>query len=145
MIPYSFQRDGGDRHEIPLAFETNNTKIIADGGIRCNGDIAKALVAGADMVMVGGMLSGYDESPGSIVLHIENGMDVYYKEFYGSASEHNKKQKKNVEGRKIMVPLRGSIKDKYEEMTQDLQSSISYSGGKDVKSLYRVDWIIHQK
>jgi len=57
--------------------------IMADGNIRHNGDIAKSLVFVADMCMIGGMLTGFDESPGKT---IKNGRGEYVKEFYGSAS-----------------------------------------------------------
>lgn len=121
--------------------EVAKKPIIADGGIEYNADIAKALVAGATMVMIGGMLAGYEESPGANIIQIENGKEVHYKQYYGSASEFNKGEKKNVEGRMRLIPLRGSIKDKYVEMTQDLQSSISYAGGKDLSAFNSVSWI----
>jgi GMP reductase len=115
---------------------------IADGGIEHNGDIAKALVAGADMVMIGGMLAGFDESPGRSITQLENGREVHYKEFFGSASENCKKEKRNVEGRRKLIPLKGPISDKYIEITQDLQSSISYAGGRDLKAFINVDWVV---
>lgn len=115
---------------------------IGDGGIEHNGDIAKALVAGADMVMAGGMFAGFDESPGNVVTVREHGQDFYYKEFFGSASEHNKGEKKNVEGRRILIPLKGSIEDKIQEIKQDLQSSISYAGGKDLSAFNNVHWVV---
>ncbi len=116
--------------------------IIADGGIEHNGDIAKALVAGATMIMAGGIFAGYDESPGEHLIQIENGQEVHYKQFYGSASEHNKGEKRNVEGRRILIPLRGPIEDKIIELKQDLQSSISYAGGKNISAFYNIDWVI---
>lgn len=122
--------------------EVASKPIIADGGIEHNGDIAKALVAGSSMVMVGGILSGFDESPGRSIVQVENGREVHYKEYFGSASEHNKGEKKNVEGRRILVPLKGSIHDKYVEITQDLQSSISYAGGKDLSCFINTSWVI---
>lgn len=113
---------------------------IGDGGIEHNGDIAKALVAGADLVMAGGIFAGHEESPGRTI--VENG--VHYKEFFGSASEHNKGEKKNVEGRRILIPLKGSIEDTLTEIKQDLQSSISYAGGTSLLSFATVNWkVIH--
>ena len=94
--------------------------IIADGGIRHNGDIAKSIRFGATMVMVGSVFSGHDQSPGE-ALEIDGKM---YKEYYGSASEFQKGEHKNVEGKKIMVSPKGDISSTLLEMQQDLQSSI---------------------
>jgi GMP reductase len=116
--------------------------IVADGGIEHNGDIAKALVAGADMIMAGGIFAGFDESPGNTVEFVENGHTVKRKEYFGSASEHNKGEKKNVEGRKIFVDYRGPIADKFKEIKEDLQSSISYAGGNDLTAFNGVKWVV---
>ena len=99
--------------------------VIADGGISHNGDVAKAMVAGATMVMCGHMLAGFDESPGEKIIHQDGRIT---KQYFGSASEHNKERKKNIEGRKIEIPYRGSIWDKYREMEESLRSSCSYAG-----------------
>ena len=112
--------------------------IIADGGVEYNGDIAKALVAGATMVMAGGLLAGMDESPGKKVVHDDGRIT---KEYFGSASEHNKGAKEFVEGRRIEIPYRGSITDKLLEIKQSLRSSISYAGGSDLKCFRTVDWV----
>lgn len=116
--------------------------VVADGGIEHNGDIAKALVAGATMVMAGGIFAGHDESPGHTITILEHGHEVKYKEYFGSASEHNKGEKKNVEGRKILVPYRGPLADKFLEIEQDLQSSISYAGGNNLSAFLQVDWVV---
>jgi GMP reductase len=100
----------------------NKTYIIADGGIQHNGDIAKALVAGADMVMVGGMFAQCVDSPADSV----NGEKVYF----GSASAENKGHSKNIEGRKVLMHNNGmTYRDKLVEIEQDLQSAMSYAGG----------------
>ncbi len=112
--------------------------IIADGGIRSHGDIAKSIRFGASMVMIGSMFAGHDESPGSVVEL--NGQMV--KEYFGSASEHQKGERRNVEGKKIYVPYKGALQDTLNEMQQDLQSSISYGGGRDLASLRKVDYVI---
>ena len=65
-----------------------------------------------------------------------------FKEYYGSASEYQKGEHKNVEGKKILLPVKGHLQDTLTEMEQDLQSSISYAGGRDVESLRRVDYVI---
>lgn len=112
--------------------------IIADGGIRTHGDIAKSIRFGATMVMIGSLFAGHEESPGETIE--ENG--VLMKEYFGSASEFQKGEKKNVEGKKIWLPYKGSLKDTLIEMQQDLQSSISYAGGKDLEAIRKVDYVI---
>jgi IMP dehydrogenase/GMP reductase len=97
--------------------------IIADGGIREHGDIAKSVRFGASMVMIGSMLAGHEESPGQTVE--VNGQ--LFKEYYGSASEYNKGAYRNVEGKRILEPLKGRLADTLREMEEDLQSSISYA------------------
>jgi GMP reductase len=105
--------------------------IIADGGIVEHGDIAKALSFGATMVMAGSLFAGYDESAGSI---IELGIDMY-KEYFGSASKHNKNEQKNIEGKKTLIRYRGPMDRLLRELKEDLQSSISYVGGKNLEDL----------
>lgn len=112
--------------------------IIADGGIRTHGDIAKSVRFGAAMVMIGSLFAGYEESPGET--KVENG--IVYKEYFGSASEFQKGERKNVEGKKIWIQHKGSLKDTLIEMQQDLQSSISYAGGKDLEAIRKVDYVI---
>ncbi|HCT95732.1 GMP reductase [Vagococcus sp.] len=112
--------------------------IIADGGIRTHGDIAKSIRFGASMVMIGSLFAGHEESPGET--KEENG--VVYKEYFGSASEFQKGEKKNVEGKKIWVTHKGSLADTLVEMQQDLQSSISYAGGNDLEAIRKVDYVI---
>ncbi|REH83715.1 GMP reductase [Staphylococcus felis] len=112
--------------------------IIADGGIRTHGDIAKSVRFGASMVMIGSLFAAHEESPGETV-EIEG---KKYKEYFGSASEYQKGERKNVEGKKMFVEHKGSLKDTLIEMQEDLQSSISYAGGKDVDALRKVDYVI---
>lgn len=112
--------------------------LIADGGIRTHGDIAKSVRFGATMVMIGSLFAGHEESPGETVE--ENGK--LYKEYFGSASEYQKGEHKNVEGKKIMIEHRGNLEDTLKEMQQDLQSSISYAGGKDIEAIRKVDYVV---
>ncbi|SDO82034.1 GMP reductase [Streptococcus equinus] len=112
--------------------------IIADGGIRTHGDIAKSIRFGATMVMIGSLFAGHLESPGKLV-EVDG---KQYKEYYGSASEYQKGEHKNVEGKKILLPVKGHLKDTLTEMQEDLQSSISYAGGRDLHALTRVDYVI---
>ncbi len=112
--------------------------IIADGGIRDHGDIAKSIRFGASFVMIGSLFAGHIESPGKEVT-IDG---VAYKEYFGSASEHQKGERKNVEGKKITIQSKGSIFDTLIEMEQDLQSSISYAGGTTLQAIKKVDYVI---
>lgn len=112
--------------------------IIADGGIRTHGDIAKSVRFGATMVMIGSLFAGHEESPGATIE--KDGR--LYKEYFGSASEYQKGEKKNVEGKKMYVEHKGAIMDTLTEMEQDLQSSISYAGGNKLDAIRNVDYVI---
>ena len=111
--------------------------IIADGGIREHGDIAKSIRFGATMVMIGSMLAGHEESPGQTV-EVDGKL---YKEYYGSASDFNKGEYKHVEGKRILEPVKGKLADTLIEMEQDTQSSISYSGGKKLMDIRKVNYV----
>lgn len=112
--------------------------IIADGGIRTHGDIAKSVRFGASMVMIGSLFAGHEESPGETI-EIKGKL---YKEYFGSASEFQKGERKNVEGKKLHVEHKGHLKDTLIEMEQDLQSSISYAGGTKLDAIRNVDYVI---
>lgn len=112
--------------------------IIADGGVRCNGDIAKALVAGATMVMCGSIFASCSDSPAPVVRD-ESGRK--YKQYYGSASIHNKNNNKNIEGTmRLMETDNFMYAEKMNEIQGDLQSAISYAGGKDLSALSNVEY-----
>lgn len=112
--------------------------IIADGGIREHGDIAKSIRFGATFVMIGSMLAGHEESPGATV-EVDGRL---YKEYYGSASDFNKGEYRHVEGKRILEPVKGKLADTLTEMEQDVQSSISYSGGKKLMDIRKVNYVI---
>ncbi|MFC2949789.1 GMP reductase [Virgibacillus sediminis] len=112
--------------------------IIADGGIRTHGDIAKSIRFGATMVMIGSLFAGHEESPGQTVE--KDGK--LYKEYFGSASEFQKGEKKNVEGKKMYVEHKGALQDTLTEMEQDLQSAISYAGGRRLEAIRNVDYVV---
>ena len=111
--------------------------IIADGGIRNHGDIAKSIRFGASMVMIGSLFAGHEESPGKTV-EVDGEM---FKEYYGSASDFNKGEYKHVEGKRILEPIKGKLADTLIEMEQDVQSSISYSGGKKLMDIRKVNYV----
>ena len=133
-----FGTGGWQLAAVRLCAKAASKPIIADGGIRNNGDIAKSVRLGASMVMIGSMFAGHEETPGEVVE--QDGQK--YKVYYGSASQYQKGQYKNVEGKKLLVPYRGHISDTLREMQEDLQSSISYAGGKELMSLRKVDYVI---
>ncbi len=137
-IKTGFGTGGWQLAALNLCSKAARKPLIADGGIRTHGDIAKSIRFGASMVMIGSLFAAHEESPGETVE--ENGK--MYKEYFGSASEFQKGEHKNVEGKKMFVEHKGSLKDTLNEMQQDLQSSISYAGGKDLKSLTTVDYVI---
>ena len=103
-------------------------KIIADGGARWTGDVAKALYY-ADAIMVGRMVAGTIEGPGEVY---EDEDGNFYKMFGGSASGENKvrhgKANKFVEGHRTRVPFRGHVKFILRRIRENLQSALSYSG-----------------
>lgn len=111
--------------------------IIADGGIRDHGDIAKSIRFGASMVMIGSLFAGHEESPGKTV-EVDG---VLFKEYYGSASDFNKGEYKHVEGKRILEPIKGKLADTLIEMEQDVQSSISYAGGKALMDIRKVNYV----
>lgn len=115
--------------------------IVADGGVRHNGDIAKSIRFGASMVMIGSLFAGHLESPGEIVT-IDG---QKYKKYWGSASAIQKQDVHNVEGKQLLVPYRGKIADTLQEMEEDLQSAISYAGGKDLSALRGVEYVITRR
>ena len=133
-----FGTGGWQLAAVRLCAKAASKPIIADGGIRNNGDIAKSVRFSASMVMIGSMFAGHEETPGEVVE--QDGQK--YKVYYGSASQYQKGQYKNVEGKKLLVPYRGHISDTLREMQEDLQSSISYAGGKELMSLRKVDYVI---
>ena len=133
-----FGTGGWQLAALRLCSKAASKPLIADGGIRHNGDIAKSVRFGASMVMIGSLLAGHQESPGHLIT-IDG---KRYKQYWGSASEVQKGAYRNVEGKQMLVPFRGSIKDTLLEMQEDLQSSISYAGGRDLKSITKVDYVV---
>ncbi|MDP2064629.1 MAG: GMP reductase [Burkholderiaceae bacterium] len=112
--------------------------IIADGGIRDHGDIAKSIRFGASMVMIGSLLAGHEESPGQTV-EVDGKL---FKEYYGSASDFNKGEYRHVEGKRILEPIQGPLANTLFEMEQDVQSSISYAGGTRLMDVRKVNYVI---
>lgn len=133
-----FGTGGWQLAALRLCSKAARKPLIADGGIRHNGDIAKSVRFGASMVMIGSLLAGHQESPGNLIT-IDG---KRYKQYWGSASEVQKGAYRHVEGKQMLVPFRGAIEDTLVEMEEDLQSAISYAGGRDLESITKVDYVI---
>ena len=120
--------------------------LIADGGIKYSGDIAKALAAGASSVMIGSMLAGTEESPGETIIY----QGRQYKSYRGMGSlgamnkgsadryfqEGTAQEKLVPEGIEGRVPYRGKIADVIHQMLGGLRSSMGYLGSKDIPTLW---------
>ena len=131
--------------EVASVTHDAGVPLIADGGIRFSGDIAKAIAAGADCVMVGGLLAGTDESPGEIELYQgrsyksyrgmgslgameEGSKDRYFQE--GESAD--KLVPEGIEGR---VPYKGSMKRIVHQLMGGLRASMGYTGSADLAAL----------
>lgn len=97
-------------------------KIIADGGVKSPGDVAKAIALGADIVMLGRMLSGTRETPGEVIKY--NGQ--LWKKYRGSASFGVKMRNEFIEGEETMVAYKGAVKNVVDGISDGLKSSMSY-------------------
>ncbi len=112
--------------------------VCADGGCTIPGDVAKAFAAGADFVMLGGMLSGHDECLGEVIE--ENGK--LFKRFYGMSSAEamekyfgNVAEYRSSEGRSVNVPYRGPVKNTVLDILGGLRSACTYVGAHRLKEL----------
>ena len=120
-------------HSILECVETGLTvPIIADGGAKHYGDIAKALTLGATMVMSGGWFASCIDSPAKII----NGKKLYR----GSTSYESKGEHKHIEGITLELEEGFTYSDRLKEIQQALQSSISYAGGTDLKAFNSVEY-----
>jgi len=131
---------------VAKALKDTDVPLIADGGIRFSGDIAKSLAAGAHCVMLGGMFAGTDESPGEIIIYqgrsyksyrgmgslgamAEGSSDRYFQESENAA---DKLVPEGIEGR---VPYKGSLVPIIHQLTGGIRSSMGYVGCKDITEM----------
>jgi len=134
--------------DVKKALKNYKTKIISDGGIKFSGDIAKALAAGADAVMLGSLFAGSTESPGKIFKY----KGKLYKNFRGMGSagamsagsadryfqKKNKKISKYVaEGVEGIVKFKGPVNKIIYQLIGGLKSSMGYMGSKSIKDLQK--------
>ena len=110
-----------------------NVPVIADGGIRNVGDVCKGLGSGADSVMVGSLLSGTKESPGSIEKQGEWPNEKLFKKYRGSASRDSKGNDKNVEGNHKVIPYKGKVNRILSDIEDGINSSCSYVGASNLE------------
>ncbi len=118
------------RSELKLKIQ-----IIADGGIKSPGDIAKAIALGADVVMLGRMLSGTKETPGEVIKY--NGQ--LWKKYRGSASFGVKMKNEFIEGEETMVPYKGAVKNVIDNISDGLRSSMSYMNCMSLDELREIE------
>jgi IMP dehydrogenase len=132
--------------EVAKACRENDIPLIADGGIKHTGDIAKALAAGAESVMIGSLFAGCEESPGETILldgrrykqvrgmgsigaMSEGSKDRY---FQAEITEKDKFVPEGIEGR---VPFSGPVSDTIYQMTGGLRSAMGYTGCQTIRQL----------
>lgn len=108
-----------------------NGHIIADGGCTCPGDVVKAFAAGADFVMLGGMVAGCDQGGGKI----ENGKVKFYGMSSKEAQGETFKDYRSSEGRVVEVPYRGDVKPIVADILGGLRSACTYVGARKLKQL----------
>lgn len=111
----------------------HSTPIIADGGIKSIGDIPKALVAGATMVMSGKLFASCIDSPAQIINN--------QKQYRGSTSFAAKKHNKHIEGKVIELEADITVKERLIEIQESLSSAISYAGGSNLTAFKNVKWV----
>ena len=134
--------------DVKKALKNYRTKIISDGGIKFSGDLAKAIAAGADAIMIGSLFSGTIESPGKIIKY----KGKLYKNFrgmgsvgamaVGSADRYYQKKSKDVskyvpEGVEGMVRFKGAVEKIIYNLIGGLKSSMGYLGARTIKDLQK--------
>ncbi|MCX6168030.1 MAG: IMP dehydrogenase [Ignavibacteriales bacterium] len=132
--------------EVANALKGKNIPVISDGGVKQTGDVAKAIAAGADTVMMGGMLAGVDETPGEKVLFEGRSFKVYRgmgslgamkqgssdRYFQDIEADIKKLVPEGIEGR---VPFKGSLSDTIYQFIGGLRAAMGYCGAKTIKDL----------
>ncbi|NWG28203.1 MAG: guanosine monophosphate reductase [Ignavibacteriaceae bacterium] len=109
--------------------------IIADGGIKGAGDVAKAIALGADAVMLGRLLAGTRETPGEVIRY----RDQLWKKYRGSASFGVKMKNEFIEGEETMVAYKGAVKNVINAVSDGLRSSMSYMNCRTIDDLRKTE------
>jgi IMP dehydrogenase len=133
-------------NDVARALASTNTNLVADGGIKYSGDIAKAIAAGAHTVMVGSLFAGSDEAPGEIILYQGRSYKVYRgmgsigamragsrdRYFQSEVTSDAKLVPEGIEGR---VPYRGSLSQSVYQLIGGLKSGMGYTGCRTIDDL----------
>ena len=134
--------------EIKQALKKNNVKVIADGGIRFSGDIAKAISAGADSVMLGSLFAGTEEAPGKVELFQGRSFKTYRgmgslgamterndaNRYLQEDAESDKLVPEGIEGR---VPYKGLVINVINQLEGGLRQSMGYVGCKNIEAMQK--------
>ena len=127
--------------EAVRACDEFDVPVMADGGMRYPGDVAKALALGASTAMFGSLFAGTDESPGPLIRLGSWPNEQLYKEYRGSASRNSKvargEKDRNVEGVSTTVPYKGSVTRIVDDLTDGVRSAMSYVGAHDMDTFCR--------
>ncbi|MFZ8864333.1 MAG: IMP dehydrogenase [Rickettsiales bacterium] len=132
--------------DVAKLCKKHNIPIIADGGIKYSGDFAKAIAAGADVAMIGGLFAGTDESPGEMILYqgrsykLYRGMGSISAMAKGSADRYFQQDVKKTyklvpEGVEGRVPYKGSVSDVIHQLVGGLKASMGYCGKSDILAM----------
>jgi IMP dehydrogenase len=139
-------------YEVTKALQGSGVPIIADGGIRYSGDMTKAIAAGADMVMVGSLFAGVEESPGETIIlngrkfKSYRGMGSLEAMQDGSKDRYFQDMEEDVkklvpEGIVAQVPYKGSLSEVFYQLIGGLRAGMGYCGAKNITDLKKASFI----
>lgn len=133
------EKTGVGYPQLSALFETKESGmfIIADGGISKPGSVAKALAAGADMVMIGSLFGGTDEAPGEVTLRKTKIVRGQASASYMMDNQTELTESRAAEGVEVEVPYRGPVERILNDLTGGLRSSMSYTGAKNLREFYK--------
>jgi IMP dehydrogenase len=138
--------------DVAAAASKHDVPVIADGGIKYSGDLAKAIAAGADCAMMGSLFAGTDEAPGDVVLYQGRSYKTYRgmgslgamaggsaDRYFQGGTETQKLVPEGVEGR---VPYKGPVEQAVHQLVGGLRASMGYTGAEDISSFQqRADFV----